>query len=200
MRAWQTERKSGQRHAIGAFGVGLAPKRKSPPAGRDFELKPGSIPVAGDCGDRNSMVRAYCREPPALFFAANTESACWYFCWYRQQSTIKTISTSNSYGIKRLSARGTTPFQAFENVDVLDRRSRRAKNRDPPPTIDALSESVRDRRQNAIAYCRNTPWSLASRQRRIRVHLQAAKNLLALGRVHILQWLVGLLLFRHLAR
>jgi hypothetical protein len=108
MRAWQTERKSGQRHAIGAFGVGLAPSAsESPPEGRGFELKPGSIPVAGDCGDRNSMVRAYCREPPALFFAANTASACWYFCWYRQQSTMKTISYSNSYGNERLSARGT---------------------------------------------------------------------------------------------
>jgi hypothetical protein len=62
-----------QRHAIGAFGVGLAPSAsESPPEGRDFELEPGSIPVAGDCGDRNSMGRAYCREPPALFFGANT--------------------------------------------------------------------------------------------------------------------------------
>jgi hypothetical protein len=36
---------------------------------------------------------------------------CWYLRWYRQPPTIKTTSASNSYGIKRLSARGTKePF------------------------------------------------------------------------------------------
>jgi hypothetical protein len=65
MRAWQTERKSGQRYAIGAFGVGLAPSAsESPPEGRDFELKPGSIPVAGDCGEQHGA----CLLPGASCF------------------------------------------------------------------------------------------------------------------------------------
>lgn len=50
-----------------------------------------------------------------LFFACQSRpSACWYFCWYRQQSATKIISNSISYGIRRLPARGTN----FLLIDV----------------------------------------------------------------------------------
>jgi hypothetical protein len=50
-----------------------------------------------------------CRGACCLFLPAKYgTSACWYFCWYRQQSMAKACVNSDIYGIKRLSARGTS--------------------------------------------------------------------------------------------
>jgi hypothetical protein len=47
------------------------------------------------------------RSPLFYFFQLIRASACWYFCWYRQQSATKIVSNSIAYGNRRLSARGT---------------------------------------------------------------------------------------------
>jgi hypothetical protein len=54
------------------------------------------------------MGRDFAEEPAGLFFQLIRASACWYLCWYRQQSPIKVTSNSDGYGTKRLPARGTT--------------------------------------------------------------------------------------------
>ena len=51
--------------------------------------------------------RACCRGAYCFIFASYYRaSSCWYFRWYRPPSTMKTISNSNGYGIRRLPARG----------------------------------------------------------------------------------------------
>ena len=37
-----------------------------------------------------------------IFASSYRASACWYFCWYRQQSKTKTATNSNGYGTRRL--------------------------------------------------------------------------------------------------
>jgi len=39
------------------------------------------------------------------FFSSSRASACWYFCWYRQESKKKITSNPGGYGIMRLPAR-----------------------------------------------------------------------------------------------
>jgi hypothetical protein len=52
-------------------------------------------------------------EPAVLFLPANTVRHLWYFCWYRRKSATEIISISTGYGLKRLSARGTSRASAF---------------------------------------------------------------------------------------
>ena len=47
-------------------------------------------------------------EAPNSVHGLAQHPACWYLCWYRQQSTMKVTSNSNGYGIRPLPARGTT--------------------------------------------------------------------------------------------
>jgi hypothetical protein len=81
-------------------------RRKS--LARLFRLRAGSIPVGVIVETGTAWGRAGCWGPAVLFLEAQYRSlSCWYFCWYRQLSTMKTTSNSNCYGIRRLSARGT---------------------------------------------------------------------------------------------
>jgi hypothetical protein len=52
-------------------------------------------------------------EPCVLFLPANTAHQFVGSCWYRQQSRMKINVSSNRYGIRRLSARGTIPPSAL---------------------------------------------------------------------------------------
>ena len=101
------QRIADQRRAISAFGVGLASATESPrnrPSPRDSSQ--GRVRFqSGHCGDRNGMGPALLPEPAVLFLPANT--ARQLVGWYQQQSTPKFTLNSNSYSIKRLSARGT---------------------------------------------------------------------------------------------
>jgi hypothetical protein len=75
---------------------------------RLFRLSAGFDSGRGNYGDRNGM--GACRLLGACCFILASQYrslSCWYFCWYRQLSTMKTTSNSNCYGIRRLSARGT---------------------------------------------------------------------------------------------
>lgn len=72
---------------------------------REFDSKPGSIPVGTSL--RPERHGAFPAARLFYFLPASGASACWYFCWYRQQSKAKSYISSNGYWIKRLSARGT---------------------------------------------------------------------------------------------
>jgi hypothetical protein len=55
------------------------------------------------------MARAYAPARLLFYFCQlYRASSCWYFCWYRQQSTKKITLHSNGYGSGRVSAKGTT--------------------------------------------------------------------------------------------
>jgi hypothetical protein len=57
---------------------------------------------------RNGMSCARCRGACCFIFASYYRtSSCWYFCWYRQQSTMNITLNSNGYSGGRVSARGT---------------------------------------------------------------------------------------------
>jgi hypothetical protein len=77
---------------------------RSRPARRDFESEPGSIFRLARFGI------GACQLPGSLLFyfcQLYRASSCWYFCWYRQQSTKKITLHSEGYGSGRVSARGT---------------------------------------------------------------------------------------------
>jgi hypothetical protein len=60
------------------------------------------------------MGRACCRGACCFIFASYYRaSSCWYFRWYRPSSTMKTISNSNGYGIRRLPARVRNMFDGL---------------------------------------------------------------------------------------
>jgi hypothetical protein len=61
-----------------------------------------------DPGDRSGMGRSLLQGACCFIFCElYGVSACWYFCWYRQQLKTKITVNSNGYGTRRLSARGT---------------------------------------------------------------------------------------------
>jgi len=62
----------------------------------DFESEPGSIPVGAIVETGTAWGVPAAGEPAYFIFASQYRaSACWYFCWYRQQSTMKIASNSN---------------------------------------------------------------------------------------------------------
>ena len=60
-----------------------------------------------NCAARNRTGLPAVRSLLFIFVGEHRASPCWYFCWYRRQLTGKTTINSDSYGNRRLPARGT---------------------------------------------------------------------------------------------
>jgi hypothetical protein len=75
---------------------------------KDPEGISGQSQVRFPVGVRNGIGMPATGSLLFIFVGEYRASSRWYSCWYRQQCKKKSVFNSIGYGIKRLSARGTT--------------------------------------------------------------------------------------------